>query len=159
MPFAFGLAVSFFMIVQKLADRAAGWIYGATVGGSAFLPLVWNWIYEPGDVPHEFSRKKKTSRMRRMKAVSDRNLLVQDFDRLPREIQWTHFGSLVAVTISAVLLITPAAYHRIAEHGEDSEQFHNFASRVMLAAMFFLGLGLAGDFFVVTYKITEYKCH
>jgi uncharacterized membrane protein len=44
MPFAFGLAVSFFMIVQKLADSAAGWIYGATVGGSAFLPLVWNWI-------------------------------------------------------------------------------------------------------------------
>jgi hypothetical protein len=81
--------------------------------------------------------------------------LVQDFDRLPREIQWTHFGSLVAVTISAVLLITPAAYHRIAEHGEDSEQFHNFASRVMLAAMFFLGLGLAGDFFVVTYKISR----
>jgi hypothetical protein len=90
-----------------------------------------------------------------MKAGSDRNLLVQDFDRLPREIQWTHFGSLVAVTISAVLLITPAAYHRVAEHGEDSEQFHNFASRVMLAAMFFLGLGLAGDFFVVTYKISR----
>jgi hypothetical protein len=59
MPFAFGLAVSFFMIVQKLADSAAGWICGATVGGSAFLPLVWNWIYETGDVPHEFSRKKR----------------------------------------------------------------------------------------------------
>jgi hypothetical protein len=68
MPFAFGLAVSFFMIVQKLADRAAGWIYGATVGGSAFLP-------------------------------------------------WYGIGY---------------EYHRIAEHGEDSERFHNFASRVML---------------------------
>ena len=64
--------------------------------------------------------------------------LVKEFDRLPREIQWTHFGSLVAVTISAILLITPAAYHRIAEHGEDSEEFHNFASRTMLAAMFFV---------------------
>ena len=81
--------------------------------------------------------------------------LVQDFDRLPRAIQWAHFGSLLAVTISAMLLITPAAYHRIAEHGEDSEEFHNFAGRIMLAAMFFLGLGLASDFFVVTYKITQ----
>jgi hypothetical protein len=37
MPFAFGLAVSFFMIAQKLAGSAAGWICGAIVGGSALL--------------------------------------------------------------------------------------------------------------------------
>ncbi len=79
--------------------------------------------------------------------------LVQDFYHLPRAVQWTHFGSLLAVTASAILLITPAAYHRIAVHGEDSEDFRTFASRVMLLAMFFLGLGLASDFFVVCYKI------
>ena len=47
-----------------------------------------------------------------------------------------------------------AAYHRIVERGDDSEEFHNFAGRILLLAMFFLGLGLAGDFFVVVQKIS-----
>ena len=81
--------------------------------------------------------------------------LMQAFDHLPKNLQWMHFGSLAAVAISAVLLIAPAAFHRIAERGEDSERFHRIASMFMLWAMFFLGMGLAGDFYVIAWKVSQ----
>lgn len=69
------------------------------------------------------------------------------FERLPRPWQLIHFGSLLATTVSTVLLITPAAYHRIHEAGEDTEHFHRVASRLLLTALVFLGPGMAGDLF------------
>jgi hypothetical protein len=54
-----------------------------------------------------------------------------------------------------VLLITPAAYHRIHEAGEDTEHFHKVASRLLLAALVFLGPGMAGDLFLVIAKVTQ----
>jgi hypothetical protein len=183
MPFAVGLTVNFFMVTQKLAGTTAAWICGGLIGGSALL--LWHGIgymkleasrmsmaREKDRQDEQKERGQKTRLTDRIKQVLMEArmvlpgtqallgfqiliFLVQDFDHLPRAIQWTHFGSLLAVTISTILLITPAAYHRIAEHGEDSEEFHDFAGSLVLLAMFFLGLGLAGDFFVVTYKITQ----
>ena len=54
-----------------------------------------------------------------------------------------------------MLLITPAAYHRIHEAGENTENFHKVASRLLLAALVFLGPGMAGDLFVVIAKQTQ----
>jgi len=50
--------------------------------------------------------------------------------------------------------MTPAAYHRIVERGEESEHFERFASRAVLSAMVPLALGLCGDFYVVLLKVT-----
>lgn len=60
---------------------------------------------------------------------------------------------MIAVTI--VLLMTPAAYHRIGERGEETEHFHRFASTVLLAAMFTLAPGICGDLFVVARIVTQ----
>jgi cytochrome bd-type quinol oxidase subunit 2 len=81
--------------------------------------------------------------------------LMESFDKLPDSSRYIHFASLAMVALSVVLLMTPAAYHRIVERGEETEHFHRFASRVLLAAMVPLALGLAGDFFVVTRKVSE----
>jgi hypothetical protein len=54
-----------------------------------------------------------------------------------------------------VLLIAPAAYHRIHEAGEDTEHFHRVASRLLLAALAFLGPGMSGDLFLVIAKVTR----
>jgi hypothetical protein len=51
--------------------------------------------------------------------------------------------------------MTPAAYHRIVERGEETKHFHNFASRILIAAMIPLALGISGDLFVVVRKVTE----
>src|SRR5205085_3671615 len=81
--------------------------------------------------------------------------LMDSFDKLPDSSRYIHFASLGMVALSIVLLMTPAAYHRIVERGEETEHFHRFASRVLLAAMVPLALGLSGDFFVVTRKVSE----
>ena len=47
------------------------------------------------------------------------------------------------------LLMTPAAYHREVEHGEDTARFHRVASRFVLIAPIPLAFALAGEFFVV----------
>ncbi|MBV9609570.1 MAG: hypothetical protein JO187_08430 [Acidobacteria bacterium] len=79
-------------------------------------------------------------------------VFADSFEKLPRSSQWIHFASLMATTIAIVLLIAPAAYHRIAEAGEDSEHFHSVASAFLLAALVFLAPGMSGDLFVVLRK-------
>lgn len=82
-------------------------------------------------------------------------MLTEAFDNLPRVSKYAHFVSLCMIAVSIILLMTPAAYHRIVEEGEETEHFHTFASRVMLAAMVPLALGVCGDFYVVTRKVTD----
>ncbi len=52
--------------------------------------------------------------------------------------------------VCTVLLITPAAYHRIVEQGEDSEMLHHITARLLLWAMVFLALGICGDFWLAS---------
>jgi hypothetical protein len=82
-------------------------------------------------------------------------VFTQDFEHLRRSWQIIHFLSLLATTITTVLLIAPAAYHRIHEAGEDTEHFRKVASRLLLVALVFLGPGMAGDLFVVIAKVTQ----
>jgi DMSO reductase anchor subunit len=81
--------------------------------------------------------------------------LMEAFEKLPSSSKYVHLASLALVAVSIVLLMTPAAYHRIVERGEQTEHFHRFASRMLIAAMIPLALGVSGDLFVVVRKITE----
>jgi hypothetical protein len=81
--------------------------------------------------------------------------LMEAFEKLPLSSRYVHLASLTMVALSVVLLMTPAAYHRIVERGEETEHFHGVASRLLIAAMVPLALGVSGDFFVVVRKITE----
>jgi FtsH-binding integral membrane protein len=76
------------------------------------------------------------------------------FERLPAASKVLHFCGLVLTAFATILLMMPAAYHRIVERGEDTERFHRFASRVLLVAMAVLGLGIACDFYVVVNRIS-----
>lgn len=80
-------------------------------------------------------------------------MLNDGFSKIPPSSQYTHLGSLFCVVLSIVFLMTPAAYHRLVEDGNDSEQFFRFAGRMILAAMAVLALGISGDFFVVVRKV------
>lgn len=80
-------------------------------------------------------------------------VFMERFEQLPPSLKELHIASLVAVAVCTILLMTPAAYHRIVEAGNDSEQFHRFASRILLAAMAFLALGVSGDFAVILLRV------
>lgn len=81
--------------------------------------------------------------------------LSPSFDKLPAQLQMTHLAALGFTAVSAVLLMTPPAYHRIAEGGEESIRFLQLASGFVIAAMAFLALGLASDLYVVLAKATH----
>jgi hypothetical protein len=83
--------------------------------------------------------------------------LTESFEKLPSSLKYLHLISSCLMALSTIFLITPAAYHRIVEKGEESEEFHRFATRMILAAMVALAFGVCGDLFVVCLKITESK--
>jgi hypothetical protein len=80
-------------------------------------------------------------------------MLMDAFAKLPRSSQYIHIASLWLIAATVVLLMTPAAFHRIVERGEDSERLHRFSSRMMLAGMVLLAFGITGDFYVVVERV------
>jgi Family of unknown function (DUF6328) len=61
-----------------------------------------------------------------------------------------HLGALALLAVAIALIMTPAAYHRIAERGIVSRRFVVIASRLLELAMLPLMLGLSADLFVVS---------
>jgi hypothetical protein len=82
-------------------------------------------------------------------------VLTESFDKLPPLSKYIHLAALGLNALTIVLLITPAAYHRLVEQGEETEHFHRFASRMLVAALVPLALALASDVYVVVQKVTE----
>jgi hypothetical protein len=71
------------------------------------------------------------------------------FERLPDALKYLHIASLGLVALATVFLIAPAAYHRVAENGEDSERVAEFGSRMVVVSLIPLGFGIALDVIVV----------
>jgi DMSO reductase anchor subunit len=82
-------------------------------------------------------------------------ILTESFDKLPAASKYIHLACLGLNALTIVLLMTPAAYHRLVERGEETEHFHRFASKILVAALVPLALGLAGDVYVVVQKVTD----
>jgi hypothetical protein len=82
-------------------------------------------------------------------------ILTESFDKLPSSSKYIHLASLGLNALAIVLLITPAAYHRMVERGEETEHFHRFASKILVVALVPLALGMAGDVYVVVQKVTD----
>ena len=80
--------------------------------------------------------------------------LTKPFAELPGTVQFIHAAGLCAVALAVLVLMTPAAVHRIAFDGEDDQDFFRIGSRLLIAAPLPLSLGIAADVFVVYYKIS-----
>jgi hypothetical protein len=76
-------------------------------------------------------------------------VLMEAFEQIPKPVQFVHLAALGFVALATVVLMAPAAYHRIVERGRDTERFHAFASRMVLLALGLLGPGFCGDLYVV----------
>ena len=81
-------------------------------------------------------------------------MLAEGFDPLPLSSKYVHLASIALTALSTILLITPAAYHRVVERGEDTETFHRLAGRMILASMVPLALSVCCDFYVIVQKVT-----
>jgi hypothetical protein len=76
-------------------------------------------------------------------------VLTQSFEQLTSASRITHAASLFLVALAVVLLMAPAAYHRIVYAGEESQDMYRVGSALVMAATVPLAIGLAGDVYVV----------
>jgi Family of unknown function (DUF6328) len=72
------------------------------------------------------------------------------FQELTHTEQVLHLIALLLLAVSIALIMTPAAYHRIAERGMVSRRFVELASRFLECAMFPLMLSITADLFLLT---------
>jgi hypothetical protein len=79
----------------------------------------------------------------------------RSFKELPLPVQYVHAAGLCAVALAVILLMTPAALHRIAFHGEDDLSFFEIGSGLVIAASLPLALGIAAAVAVVFFKVTD----
>jgi hypothetical protein len=173
-PFALGLGLDTYIVAQKIGGNTLGLIAGliALLLAAAFWYVI-ELIRRPIDRPSPM----KSSQPDESPKLSDKvdhvltearvvlpgaqallgfqfiGVLAEGFDKLPQTSQYLHLISLLLLTLTTILLMTPPAYHRIVEHGEDTEQFQRIAGRFVLAAMTTLALGITINFYVVVDKV------
>ncbi|SRR5579883_813545 len=81
-------------------------------------------------------------------------VLTRAFAELPSSLKLLHGLSLLFVALATLLLVAPAAFHRIVYDGSDDPNFYRTASRFVVAGTAFLAAGLSVETYVVVAKIT-----
>jgi hypothetical protein len=176
LPFALALGIDLAVVSNKLFGFAGGVVGGCATAGAALFfwygleLIVRSRRMENGSMNEE--EREPTSLSDKIKQVLTEGRIVlpgaqallgfqlsgfftDAFEKLPRESQLLHLAALSCVAITAILLMTPPAYHRIVEKGEETERFHKVANRFIISAMIPLALGIAIDFYVVLNKVTH----
>lgn len=160
LPFAFGLAISGYVISSFMGIRQPG-LMAAFVGLFAL-----SWWYLLALAKYDSSKRVSVARELKQEEEKQRKqiggtdikekikkLLIEcrmvlpgvqamlgfqlttffmpGFARLSPSSQWIHCGGLMATAIATFLVITPAAYHRLAEAGEDTEHLHQVGTKLV----------------------------
>jgi len=76
-------------------------------------------------------------------------------EKLSSSQQMLHLAAIVFVAIAVALVMTPAALHRQTQPEEVSERFVWVASKLLLASMFPLVLGLCLEVYLVTMVVAH----
>jgi uncharacterized protein (TIGR03382 family) len=79
--------------------------------------------------------------------------LTKAFHALPDAVQTAHFAALACILLTVLLLISPAAVHRIAFDGQDADRMHDIGSRLVTLATVPLAAGIAIDVYVALAKV------
>jgi hypothetical protein len=75
--------------------------------------------------------------------------LTKSFAALPQATQVVNTAALGCLVVAMVLLMMPAPYHRLAADGDATPRVERVAERLILGALPFVALGVAGDVYVV----------
>jgi Family of unknown function (DUF6328) len=180
-PFVVALTLEFYLITAKVLGMSGGIAFGSAAGATAllllyglgFLSRTRRWdsdanLREKSDKEEHVPRTELRDKIEQvlietrvvlpgvqaLLAFQFATMVVEGFDQLPASSKNIHLISLGLMGFTVILLMTPAAYHRIVERGENTEHFHRVASLLLLAAMIPLPLGICGDLFVVIRKVT-----
>jgi len=79
-------------------------------------------------------------------------LLTPAFDKLAENLKLTHAFALCSIALTIILLMTPAALHRVSFGGQNTESFHRMGSAFVIAAAVPLAFGISADLYVAIAK-------
>ena len=75
-------------------------------------------------------------------------MLTDAFGALSFGPKLVHTLALGCIALAVILLVAPAAFHRISFSGENTEGFYLFGSALVITAAAPLAAGIAGDLYV-----------
>jgi Family of unknown function (DUF6328) len=173
LPLTIGLGAAAFVVFERLFGRGPG-----IAAGTSFTAIALAMLYGLGlslrqnrrhPMPEREHQTPLTSKIEQMltearviipgaQALLGFQLvatLTKAFDELPAAFRYIHCAGLCAVALSVVLLMTPAAVHRIGFGGEDDPLFFKIGSWLVVAGSIPLAAGIAADVAVVFFKATE----
>jgi hypothetical protein len=170
LPLTLGLGAAIFVAFEQLFSRSVGIAAGASLAVLALLFLYGlglamrkKGVRPMQDETTDVSLKSKIEQMLTEARVIIPGaqallgfqliaVLTKAFNELPPAFKYVHCIALSAVTLSVILLMTPAALHRIGFRGEDDPAFFAIGSRFVVAGSVPLAVGIAADVAVVFYK-------
>src|SRR4029077_9716536 len=74
----------------------------------------------------------------------------QNFTEISSFEEKVYFGTLLCTAISAALLITPSAYHRLTFHYQQKGRLVYLANRLTIAGLGFLALAMTGALMLIS---------
>jgi hypothetical protein len=180
LPFALALGIGLFVGAEGIFDDSAVSIAAGAIGAGVALAL---WYGLPqlrkrsvGERERMITRGQSNERAETPMHVKVEQLLTEArvvlpgaqalfgfqlaivltraFEQLPKASVVVHAASLLLVALAVMMLMAPAPYHRIVYAGEDTEDMYRVSSALVTGATLPLGLGLAGDVYVVIAKIS-----
>jgi hypothetical protein len=172
LPFAAALGTSLFVATEMMTPSLTAMI----VGGGGFLVAIGVWYvwpalrHHPGPrapdeplQPTPISTKAEHALTEARMVLPGAQALLgfqflwvftDGFADLPRASRVMHLASLLSVALAGILLIAPAAFHRIAEEGYRTRRFYRYASGMVQASLLPLAVGMSADFYVVVAKVS-----
>lgn len=173
LPFLASLGLGLFIVFERIFGRVAGVAVGAAsaaLAGFFWFGLAWligeqrrrNMTKQSGATPLSTKVEQMLTEARVIipgcQALLGFQLvamMTRAFDELPQDAKIMHAAALCCVTIAMILLMTPAALHRLSFGGNDSERFLRLGSAFVIAGPLPLALGIAADVYVVFLKISH----
>jgi hypothetical protein len=172
LPFGISLGLAVYIVFEHLYGVKVGMIAGVTFRTVAaffwyFLEAILKFLKEddvmkrteekPTPLPVKIDQMLTEARViiPGAQALLGFQLIVtlhRSFEELAASSRLIHIVSLCAVALAVILLMTPAALHRITFAGEDTPRFFRIGSVFVIAAPLPLALGIAGDLYVATAK-------
>lgn len=80
-------------------------------------------------------------------------MMTKMFGLLPPTVQRVHLIALFSLVLAIVLLITPAALHRLAFDGRDDPQMHRLGSLIITGALLPLAAAITCDIAIALFKL------
>jgi hypothetical protein len=175
LPFALSLGIDHYAVFERLFGPAAGYTAGAVFFSLALVfwygleylirrakeaPMPKLKPQEPTQISTKIEEMLTEARVvlpgaQALLGFQLAVTLTRAFEELPFSSKLVHAAALILVALAVILLMAPAAFHRIAFAGEDTEDFHRIGSWFVVAATVPLAGGIAGDVYVAVGKIAE----